>query len=66
MAKQQIPMMPKAGGGPAKLVGVLLLVAFLALVLKAPAEAAQLVKGVAAAFSGGADSLMTFADQVGG
>lgn len=64
--KHSLPVMPKAGGGSAKFLGLLLLVAFVALVFKAPAEAAQLVKGVGAAFSGGAESLTTFAGQLGG
>lgn len=64
--KQSLPVLPKSGGGPVKFVGLLLLVGFVALVLKAPAEAAQLVKVVGAAFSGGAESLATFANQVGG
>lgn len=64
--KHSLPVMPKSGGGPVKFLGALLLVAFVVLVFKAPAEAAQLVKGFVAALSGGADSLMTFANQVGG
>lgn len=64
--KHSLPVMPKSGDGPVKFLGALLLVAFVALVLKAPAEAAQLVKGVGAVLSGGVESLMTFAHQVGG
>ena len=64
--KQSLPVLPKSGGGPVKFVVVLALAAFVVLVFKAPAEAAQLVKVVGAAFSGGAESLTTFADQVGG
>ncbi|MEV0698623.1 hypothetical protein AB0I53_12000 [Saccharopolyspora sp. NPDC050389] len=65
MAKTQFPMMPKAGGGVlAKLVGVVLVLAVLTMVVKQPAEAAVLVKGIAAGFGAAAEGAAAFLQGV--
>lgn len=66
MAKSALPAMPKMGGGKFKPLLGLLLVGFVLLVLKAPAEAAQLTRGGWDAVGGAAENFLTFVNQLEG
>ncbi|MEU6264839.1 hypothetical protein [Saccharopolyspora shandongensis] len=66
MAKTQFPMMPKTGGGVlAKLVGTALVLAVLTMVVKQPAEAAQLLEGIGGLLGSAVEGLMTFLLEMG-
>lgn len=64
MAKNQMPMMPKMGGGKFKPLAGLFFLAFLVLVLKAPAEAAQITTGAWDAVGGAVENFMAFTNQL--
>ncbi|MCX2732502.1 hypothetical protein OOZ19_19865 [Saccharopolyspora sp. NFXS83] len=64
MAKQTIPGMKSSGGALPKFVFALALVAFLALVIKSPVAAADLVTTAMAGAGHVGESLMTFFGEV--
>ncbi|MCA1194181.1 hypothetical protein [Saccharopolyspora sp. 6V] len=64
MAKQQLPMMPKQGGGFGRLLGAAILLGFLLLVIQSPAEAAQILKGIGAVLGSGLDAITTFIGEL--
>lgn len=67
MAKQQIPMMPKAGGGVlGKVVGLGLTAGILMLIVKQPAEAAAIAKGIVGGLGAAAEAVATFLTAVMG
>ncbi|MEB3368071.1 hypothetical protein [Saccharopolyspora mangrovi] len=66
MAKQQMPVMPKAGGGLlGKLVGTLVVLALLVLVVKHPAAAATMVQGLFGLLGGAVEGLVAFFTLLG-
>ncbi|CAM06171.1 hypothetical protein A8924_7400 [Saccharopolyspora erythraea NRRL 2338] len=65
MAKSPIPMMKTGGGLLPKFVGALLTLAFLAMVIKQPAAAAEMLTGAGAALGAAVEGLMSFLLQLG-
>lgn len=64
MARQQFPMMNTGGGILSKLVGTVITLAFLAFVIKHPAEAAHWLTSTLGALGNVVDGLATFLTQV--
>ncbi|KAA5836019.1 hypothetical protein F1721_06635 [Saccharopolyspora hirsuta] len=61
MAKNSLPIMPKAGGGAlSKVIWLLVGVALLVLVVKYPGDAAAFVNGVFDLLGGAVESLASF------
>lgn len=66
MAKNSMPVMPKAGGGAlAKLMWSLVVIALLVLVVKYPTDAAAIARGGFELIGGTVEGLVSFLRQVG-
>lgn len=67
MAKNQIPMMPKASGGVlGKVLGIGLVIGVLTLIIKQPTEAAAIANGLKDGLGGAAEAIATFLTGVMG